>query len=126
MRPLYVDAAIQQGTYVSLDAADTLTFMVNDWPDADLFFEGFNNLIGSASNAARAENPRVAICGERVALLWAEGKAQAAIRLEQLCNDLADTYNVDILCGYPLSLHIQEDNDAFKTICAEHSAVHSR
>jgi hypothetical protein len=65
-----VDAAIQQGAYVSLDAVDTLsTFMMNDWPDADLFFEGFSNLIGAASNAARAENSRVAICGEGVALL---------------------------------------------------------
>ena len=69
------DAAIRQGAYVSLDAADTLsTFIVNDWPDADLFLEGFRNLIQSASNAAKAENPRVAICGEGVALLWAEGK----------------------------------------------------
>jgi hypothetical protein len=34
-----VDVTIQQGAYVSLDAADTLsTFMVNGWPDADRFF----------------------------------------------------------------------------------------
>jgi hypothetical protein len=68
----------------------------------------------------------VAICGEAVALLWAEGKTEAAIRLEQLGNDLARTYNVDILCAYPFSLHIQKDQHAFKTICAEHSAVYSR
>jgi CheY-like chemotaxis protein len=121
-----VDAAIQQGRYVSLDAADTLsTFMVNDWPDADRFFESFRNLIQSTSKAAKAEHPRVAICGERVALLWAEGKTEAAIRLEQLCNILAETYKVDILCVYPFSLHIQEDEHAFRTICAEHSAVSS-
>ena len=36
----------------------------------------------------KAEHPRVAVCGERVGLLWAEGKTDAAIRLEQLCNDL--------------------------------------
>jgi DNA-binding NarL/FixJ family response regulator len=48
-----VDAAIQQGAFVSLDAADTLsTFMVNGWPDADRFLEGFRNLIQSASSAA--------------------------------------------------------------------------
>jgi CheY-like chemotaxis protein len=121
-----VDAAIQQGAYVSLDAADTLsTFMVNGWPDADRFFEGFRNLIQSASKAAKAENPRVAICGEGVALLWAEGKRQGAIRLEQLGNILAETYKVNILCAYPFSLLIQEDEYAFRTICAEHSAVYS-
>jgi DNA-binding NarL/FixJ family response regulator len=120
------DAAIQQGAYVSLDAADTLsTFMVNGWPDAVRFFEGFRNLIQSASNAAKAESPRVAICGEGVALLWAEGKTEAAIRLEQLGNILAETYQVDILCAYPFSLLIKEDEHAFRTICAEHSAVHS-
>ncbi len=122
-----VDAAILQGAYVSLDAADTLsTFMVNGWPDADRFFESFRNLIESASKAAKAEHPRVAICGEGVALLWAEGKREAAIRIEQLGNILAGTDRVDILCAYPFSLHIQEDEHAFKTICAEHSAVYSR
>lgn len=121
-----VDAAIQQGAYFSLDAADTLSgFMVNGSPDADRFLESFRNLIQSASNGAKAKHPRVAICGEGVALLWAEGKREAAIRLEQLGNILAGTDRVDILCAYPFSLLIQEDEHAFKSICAEHSAVYS-
>jgi DNA-binding NarL/FixJ family response regulator len=121
-----VDAAAQQGSYVSLDAAETLsTFMVNDWPDADRFFESFRNLIYLASNAAKAEQSRVAICGEGVALLWAEGKRQAAIRLEQLGNILTGTHKVDILCTFPFNLLIQEDEEAFRTICAEHSSVYS-
>jgi DNA-binding NarL/FixJ family response regulator len=123
---LDADTAIRQGAYVSLDAADTLsTFVVNGWPDADRFFEGFRNLIYSASNAAKEKRPRVAICGEGVALLWAEGKREAAIRLEQLSNILVETYKVDILCAYRFSLLIQEDEHAFGTICAEHSAVYS-
>jgi DNA-binding NarL/FixJ family response regulator len=121
-----VDAAIQQGAYVSLDAAETLsTFMVNGRPDADRFFEGFRNLIYSASIAAKAEQPRVAICGECAALLWAEGKREAALRLEQLSNILAETHRIDILCAYPLSLPVREDEPEFGTICAEHSAVYS-
>jgi DNA-binding NarL/FixJ family response regulator len=122
-----VDVLIQQGTYVSLDAADTLsTFMVNDWPDADRFFERFKNLIESVSKAAKAKHPRVALFGEGVALLWAEGKKKAAIRLEQLGDDLARSRKVDILCAYPLSLHIKEDKHSFEAICAEHSAVSSK
>ena len=122
-----IDSAIQQGTYISLDAADTLsTIIVNGLPDAARFFEGISGLIKAASRAAKAEHPRVAFCGERVGLLWAEGKTDAAIRLEQLLNDLAKTHEVDILCAYPWrSLDSEEDEHAFRSICAEHSAVYS-
>ncbi len=99
--------------------------MVDGWLDADRFFEGFRNLIRSVSNAAKVEPPRVAIRGEAVALLWAEGKRGAAIRLEQLGNILEEIHKVDILCLHPFSLRIQEDEHAFRTICAEHSAVYS-
>ena len=122
-----VDALMQQGAYLSVDAADTLsTFMINDWPDADRFLESFGRLIESTSKAAKARHPRVAIFGEGVALLWAQGKREATIRLEQLGNDLAQTRKVDILCAYPFSLHIQEDQASFRAICQEHSAVHAR
>jgi DNA-binding NarL/FixJ family response regulator len=123
-----VDAAIQQGTYISLDAADELSkIMVDGLPDPVRFFEGLGGLIKAASTAAKAEHPRVAFCGERVGLLWAEGKTDAAIRLEQFCNELAKTHEVDMLCAYPLcGFRGEEDERAFKRICAEHSAVHSR
>jgi DNA-binding NarL/FixJ family response regulator len=120
------DAAIQRGTYISLDAAEVLSaFMIDDWPDAIRFTEVFGDLIPSALKAAAAVGPRVAIFGEAVALLWAEGKSDAAIRLEQLANELVKAYPVDILCAYPSSLHIQEDESAFDAISAEHSAVWS-
>lgn len=121
-----IDALIQQGAYLSLDAADTLsTFMINDWPDADRFLESFSKLIESTSKAAKAKHPRVAIFGEGVALLWAQGKKEATIRLEQLGNDLAQTRRVDMLCAYPFSLHVQDDKPSFAAICREHSAIHA-
>jgi hypothetical protein len=59
--------------------------------------------------------------------LLAEGKADAAIRFEQLGNDLAKKHEVDILCAYPLrSFHGEEDEHIFQSICAEHSAAYSR
>jgi hypothetical protein len=121
------DGALQQGTYISLDAADTLsTIMVNDLPDPVRFFEGIGGFIAAAAKAAKSEQPQVVVFGEAVALLQAEGKADAAIRFEQLGNDLAKTYNVDILCGYPLhSFHGEKNRDVFQSICAEHSAVYS-
>ena len=120
-----VDAVIQRGAFVSLDAAEVLsTFVVNGRPDPIRFFEAFNKLIASVTMAAKTEHPRVAVFGEAVALLWAEGNVEGAIQLEKLGNDLAKTHEVDILCAYPLSLHIQKDGHAFRTVCEEHSAVY--
>jgi DNA-binding NarL/FixJ family response regulator len=121
------DGALQQGTYISLDAAGTLsTIMVNDLPDPARFLGSIGGLIESAAKAAKSEKPQVVLFGEAVALLQAEGKADAAIRFEQLCNDLPKTYKVDILCGYPLrSFHVEKNKDVFRSICAEHSAAYS-
>jgi hypothetical protein len=123
-----VDGAMQRGTYISIDAVESLSaIMVDGLPDARLFFESLHGLIEEACKKAKVEHPRVAFCGERVGLLWVEGKTEAAIRLEQLCNDLATKYEVDILCAYPLGSFSDDQNEAdFKKICAEHSAVHSR
>jgi DNA-binding NarL/FixJ family response regulator len=120
-----IDGAIEHGTFISLDAADTLsTILVDGLPDKVRFLESVSGLIERASKAAKAQHPRVAFCGERVGLLWAEGKTDAAIRLEQLCNDLAKTHEVDILCAYPVSnFHSEEDERVLQSICAEHSAV---
>jgi len=119
------DGALQQGTYISLDAAETLsTIMVNGLPDPVRFFGGIGGFIEAAAKVAKSEQPQVVVFGEAVALLQAEGQADAAIRFEQLGNDLAKTYEVDILCAYPLSsFHNEEDDHAFQSICAEHSAV---
>jgi DNA-binding NarL/FixJ family response regulator len=121
------DGAVQQGTYVSLDAADTLlTIMVNDMPDPVRFFGGIGGFIEAAAKAAKSERPQVVVFGEAVALLQAEDKVDAAIRFEQLGNDLTKTHEVNILCAYPLSsFHGEEDELVFQSICAEHSAVYS-
>lgn len=123
-----VDVAIRQGTFISLDAADTLsTNMMNGVPDRAGFLEGLTGLIASAAKAAQKEHPRVAICGECVGLLCALGNRNAAIRLEQVGNDLLKAHDVDIMCAYPLSsLPNGKDAHVFQSICAEHTAVHSR
>ena len=59
--------------------------------------------------------------------LQAEGKADAAIRLEQLWNEAGRTSGLDIFCGYDSSnFHGDEDEHVFHSICAEHSAVYSQ
>jgi DNA-binding NarL/FixJ family response regulator len=127
LQPLGVDigAAIEQGRYVSLDAAAVLsTFMVNDLPDPVRFLEVAGNRIMAAAKAAKGKPPRVAVCGECDPPLWTLAKGEAAIRMEQLWNEIAKTYDVDILCGYPLGrFHGTQSRHLFQRICAEHSAV---
>ena len=124
---LDVDAEIKHGRYISLDVAKTLsTFMVNDMPDWEHFAEVVGGLVSGAAEAGKGEHSRVAMWGECGPLLWAEGKVDAAIRLEQLLNQLATIYEFDLLCAYALSsFHDEEDEHVFQSICAEHSAVYS-
>ncbi len=122
------DGALQQGTYISLDVTDTLSaIMVNGLPDPVRFFGGIGGSIEAAAKAAKSEQPQVVVFGEAVDLLQAEGKADAAIRLEQLWNEVGKTFGLDIFCGYDLSsFHGDEDEHVFQSICAEHSAVYSQ
>ena len=123
-----IAVAIEQGRYISFDAADALsTFMINGMPDPAQFLNLFGNLIARAAEAATGEQSRVAVFGEGVHLLWGQGNAEAAIRVERITNQIAILYDVDILCGYSLgTVQIGMDSHIFQRICAEHSAVHSR
>jgi len=122
-----IAAAIAQGRYIPLDAADTLSaVMLNGMPDPVRFLNLIGSLIVTASKAAGREQARVAICGECVHLLWAQGNAEAAIQFEKLGNQLANKYDVDFLCGYSLGCSQGAmDSHIFERICAEHSAVRS-
>jgi DNA-binding NarL/FixJ family response regulator len=118
-----VVAVIEQGRYRSLDVADTLsTFMENDLhdlPDSVRFLQIVGDLITAAAQATAGERSRVAICGECASILWAEGKADAAIRVEQLCNKVAKRDGIDILCGFSLSsFYREEDKQTFQKICS--------
>jgi DNA-binding NarL/FixJ family response regulator len=123
-----VDAITRQGTYIQLDVNKTLsTFMVNDMPDSTRFFPFVGSLIEAAAKAARQQHHGVVVCGEGTSVLWAQGKADAAIRVEQLWDEVGKTFGMDILCGYASSsFHGEEDEHVFQSICAEHSAVHSQ
>ena len=87
---LDIATLIENGRFIVLDAAELLaTFMADGWPSQDRFRGVVGEVIAKALACASGDQPRVAIFGEMVALLWADGKTGAAIRLEQLWNDLA-------------------------------------
>jgi DNA-binding NarL/FixJ family response regulator len=123
---LNIGAAIEQGRYLPLDVAETLsTFMVNDLPDPVRFMKVAGDLVAAAAKTAKGEDPRVAACGECAPILWAQGNADAAIQLEHLWDEIANTCNVDILCGYVLkSFQREAESHIYTSICAEHSAVY--
>ena len=124
---LDIDAALREGTYLPLDVAESLsTFMINDMPDPSRFVKARDDLIRRAAKAGKRGHPRIVACGECAPHLLREGKADAAIRVEQLWDQLVTKYAIDTLCAYPLSsFHGEEDEHVFQSICAEHSAVYS-
>jgi len=119
-------AAIEQGRYITLDAADTTsTFVVDSMLDTARFMDGFGNLIQRARKAAKTSHARVAIFGEGAHILWKRDNAQAAIQNEKLCNRLIEMYDVDILCGYSL-VGVDEgiDSNVVQHIREQHSAAY--
>ncbi len=113
------------GRYITLDAADTLLrFMDSDLPNQREFASLLGSVIRDAELAAFATNNRVTIVGEMVALLWAEAKFDATIRLEQLWNDLARAHSFHLLCAYPASgFQGEQGGQPYATICSQHSAM---
>jgi DNA-binding NarL/FixJ family response regulator len=118
-------AAMEQGFYLSLDVDEALsTFMVNDLPDPVRFLKVFGDLLSSVAKMATGKHSRVAACGELAPTLWAQGKADAAVQVEHLTDEIAKSCNVDILCGYVLtSFQREQQSHIYESVCAEHSAV---
>jgi len=124
---LNVVAAVEQGKYTAVDAPGALsTVMVDGKLDVFRFLTIFEDLIGKAAEAAREGQSRIALFGECVQLLCLEGKAEAVIQAEKVSNQLAQRYDVDILCGYSLpSFQGGAGSHLFEKVCSEHSAVHN-
>ena len=123
-RGLDLTSVMAQGRYIALDAAETMAkFMVDDWPEAALFTEVVGSVLGPAA-AVSGRNHHIAAFGEMVALLWEQGNPKAAIRVEQLWNNLARIYSLSLRCAYPMKgFDRGEHSDLFLKICAEHSHV---
>jgi PAS domain S-box-containing protein len=124
-RGLDTGVAVAQGRYIALDAAETLAkFMIDGRPDAERFTSLIGAVVARANKAAGGDPPRVAAFGEMVALLWAEGKHDAAVQLEKLWNNLAEAHSFSLRCAYPLEGFRSTDHGGhFLKVCAEHSSV---
>jgi DNA-binding NarL/FixJ family response regulator len=119
-RNVDVERAIETGILLPRDAHEILSkFMVDGRLDPERFFDAVEALVAESTRVI----PRVAACGEIAPQLFAAGETLQALRLEQLWDIAAHGFHLDILCGYALK-DFERDSEAFRTICAEHSAVH--
>jgi signal transduction histidine kinase len=117
--------AVTKGRYIALDAAETLArFMRNGRPDAKLFGDVIGVILAKAA-ATGGDASGVAAFGEMVALLWAEGNAEAAVQLEHLWNDLGQNFlPFSLHCAYPISDFSRgAHGESFLEICKKHSHV---
>jgi PAS domain S-box-containing protein len=115
-----VEGARRRGQLTLLDARETLaTFMVDAMPDPALFASSVGTIVERACRSGR-----VRAYGEMVDLLWREGNAQAAIRLEALWNELGAHHTFDLLCAYGMeSFQAAGGQVSLKEICRSHSQV---
>jgi signal transduction histidine kinase len=120
-----VDGASRTGQLVLLDARETLaTFMVGATPDG----ERFRAIVGAVLDTARARGGSsgsvLRLYGEMVDLLWRDGNTAGAIQLEELWNDLATTYEFQLLCAYAMgNFYKSADAEPFHAICRQHTHV---
>lgn len=104
-----------------LDARSTLDALLDrGMPDREKFRQVIGNALAGAGGSLR----RVRAYGEMVDLLWRDGEPDAAIRLEELWNDLASHYAFTLLCAYPLANFYRESDCArFEAVCDAHDSV---
>jgi hypothetical protein len=115
-----VSQLISKHQYIRLEAEETLSrFMVNDWPDENLF----NHVVQGVITRAKADGRKVRAFGEMVAILWAKGQVGATVRLEQLWNKFCENEAFCLFCAYPQSGFMQDASDSLLHICSAHSKM---
>jgi len=115
------DQARRKGDLVMLDADELLgQFMIGDFPNPELFEETVGLIVqqmldGRGRIVVRAY-------GEMVDVLWKQGLAESAIKLEILWNKLALKYSFALLCGYAMG-NFYKQSKQFDEVCAQHTHV---
>jgi len=112
----------REQTLLISDAESTLErIVVEGQPSREVFMEIIGALLDEAQSGGRRP-PRV--YGEMVDLTHSMGDTAAAIRLEELWNELGETRDFFLLCGYRLDiLDHRELTTAVPDICRVHSRV---
>ena len=106
--------------YMPLEADEILqSFMVNNWPDEQLFNQSISNII----RKGRQQGRKIRAFGEMVALLWDNGLHGATVQLENLWHQLHALDQFTLYCAYPKAGFTQDASDSLDCICKSHSKM---
>jgi MEDS: MEthanogen/methylotroph, DcmR Sensory domain/Histidine kinase-like ATPase domain len=109
------------GGVIALDAASTLAALKID---GKIDREAFAAVVAARIRRAGSGGRAVRVYGEMVALLWQAGDVLAAIKLEEMWNELAGELPFSLFCSYPAaSVEGAEHTDALQQVCRLHSSV---
>ena len=115
-----LDHLKQHNDLVVLDAREALAlFMVDGMPNAEKFESAMLPVIDKACRGR--QDCVIRAYGEMVDVLWKDGMEAAAVRLEMLWNQLANTRKFSLLCGYSMGSFYKDA--AFDAICHQHTHV---
>ncbi len=110
----------RSGAVTFVDAEAMLsTFVADANVDARLFNRELEARLASCRQGR--DGTTVRVFGEMVDVLWRDGRADAALRLEELWNEVAAKESFALLCGYSLG-HFRDAADAkqFEAVCGHH------
>jgi KaiC/GvpD/RAD55 family RecA-like ATPase len=124
LRGMDVASATQEGRYIALDAAETLNrILAHGVPNRKNFVAVIGEIVKDATSKLKS-GCRLTIFGEMVAILWNQGKHEAAVKLEEFWNDLAQSHSFSLLCAYKMkNFERTEDYKKFFKICNQHTHV---
>jgi signal transduction histidine kinase/ActR/RegA family two-component response regulator len=121
-RGVDAERAMASGQLTLLRAEEVLArIMDGGMPDRDLF----RTHVGARFDASSRDNDRcMRAFGEMVDLLWRDGNPEAAVRLEELWNELAQVRRFHLLCAYPIGNFAGESHvKRFDEVCRLHGEV---
>lgn len=110
-----------EGSWIALDAAETLHQMLRDGRlDADAFDSVVGNLFARAAELGRP----ICAYGEMVDLLWRARQINTALALEELWNALGERTPFSLFCSYsPASLSDPTLANEIEIVSSHHSRI---
>jgi len=127
-RGLNIARAVRDGRYVSASVPEVVSkWMVDGLLDETRFWTAATSIMLAASRASTADPSQVVACGECAPSLCAQGDGEAAIRLEELWEEVAATYHLDVFCSYTAdSCRCDDADDLISRIRETHTAIYTR
>jgi hypothetical protein len=120
LQNLNVDELRKSEQFICFDAEETLkTFLVNGWPDEELFRATIHSLL----IRARGNGRPVRAFGEMVAIMWDMGLSAATVRLEHLWHNLCREKGFSLFCAYPKTGFTSDPSNSLQEILNAHSRV---